>query len=69
MKLNKRVLDLLSGWTSQLTLLAALPYEKDVMQILPASWTPTIIKVGLVATLLLRVTAFMAPPTPSDLPK
>lgn len=66
--MNKRILDLLSGCTSLLTILAALPYEKDLMQILPVEWTPYVIKAGLVSTLLLRVAAFFAPPTPSPLP-
>lgn len=67
--MNKRILDLLTGITGVFTTLAAIPYEKETMAILPPSWTPWLIKIGLVNILLLRVLAFFAPPTPSAVPE
>ena len=63
--MNKRLLDLLTGLSGVLTLLAATPYDKELVQVIPPAWTPWLIKVGLIATLLLRVLAYFAPPTPS----
>lgn len=41
--------------TSCLTVLAALPYEKDMLQIFPPTWAPYIAIVGAVSTVILRV--------------
>lgn len=57
MKLNKSLIasDIMAG----LTMLAAIPYDKDTMQlvnhILPDNWIPWIIKLGIAATLALRL--------------
>jgi len=40
---------------SALTILAALPYQLgDLSTIVPTNWKPTIVAVGLVATVILR---------------
>lgn len=56
MKTKEILLDA-STVTSALTVLAALPYEKDLVQVFPPSWTGTIAIVGVIATLLLRIIA------------
>ena len=39
-----------------LTMLAALPYDLgSIASIIPPEWKPTLLKVGIIATLLLRV--------------
>lgn len=43
-----------SAITSVLTTLAALPYEKDLMGIIPPAWAPRIIAIGVISTVLLR---------------
>ena len=47
-----------SAWISLLTTLAAMPYEKDVMGIIPPSIAPYVVYVGLVATLALRILGY-----------
>lgn len=66
--MNKRLLDLLTGLSGALTIIAATPDNKDVMPLLPVSWQPYIIKAGVLATVLLRILAYFAKPTPSPLP-
>ena len=66
--MNKRLLDLLTGLSGILTIVAATPDNKDIVPLLPVTWQPYLIKAGLIATLLLRVLAFCAPPTPSPIP-
>jgi hypothetical protein len=66
--MNKRILDLLSGISGVLAMLAAVPFDKDTMQLIPVEWQPYVIRAGLLAALILKVLAFYAPPTPSPLP-
>lgn len=65
--MNKRLLDLLSGLSAVLTFIAATPDNKDIAPLLPVSWQPYVIKAGVLATLLLKVLAYLAKPTPSPL--
>lgn len=48
-----------SDVTAFLTMLAMIPYDKDTMEIVnhvvPETWIPWVIKLGLVATLGLRL--------------
>lgn len=54
--MNKTALKLknLGDWTSALTLIAAIPYEKETMALFPPEWTPYVIKAGIISTLALR---------------
>lgn len=55
-----------AGIASALTILAALPYQLgDLATIIPPSWKPTIVALGLIATVALRVwNAATTPPKP-----
>ncbi len=52
---------------STLTILAALPYQLgELATIVPPAWKPTIVALGLVATIILRVwNAAKPPPAPT----
>lgn len=54
-------LSIASTITSSLTVLAALPYEKDIMQVFPPSWTGPIAIVGVIATVVLRILRNLIP--------
>jgi hypothetical protein len=45
-----------------------MSYDKDILQLLPPKWTPYITYASAIATVLLKVLAYFAPPTPSALP-
>jgi hypothetical protein len=66
--MNKRLLDLLSAITGVLTIIAGMSYDKDILQLLPPKWTPYITYSSAIATVLLKILAYFAPPTPSALP-
>jgi len=68
MKLNKRILDLIAANTGILTAIAGMSYNKDILQLIPAAWTPYITYVSGAATIILKLLAFFAPPTPSPDP-
>jgi hypothetical protein len=57
MKINKTLVA--SDLTMAFTLVAAIPYDKDTLdlvnQIFPATWVPWIIKIGIGATLVLKL--------------
>ena len=63
--MNKRLLDLLAAITGVLTIIAGMSYDKDILQLLKPEWTPYITYSSAVATVLLKVLAYFAPPTPS----
>jgi hypothetical protein len=49
--------------TSALTILAALPYQLgELATIIPPSWKPTIVAIGLISTTILRVWNGAKPP-------
>jgi len=60
MKITRAALNELSGVTSILTVLAAMPYEKDLMLLIPPSAAPTVAYIGALATVLLRLTPRIA---------
>ena len=66
--MNKRLLDLLSAITGVLTIIAGMSYDKDILQLLKPEWTPYITYASAIATVLLKVLAYFAPPTPSPTP-
>ena len=66
--MNKRLLDMMAGCTTVLTAIAGMSYNKDILQLLPAAWTPYITYIAGLATVILKVLAYFAPPTPSALP-
>jgi hypothetical protein len=65
---NKRLLDLLSAITGVLTIIAGMSYDKDILQLIAPKWTPYITYASAIATVLLKILAYFAPPTPSALP-
>jgi len=65
---NKRLLDLLAALAGVLTIIAGMSYDKDILQLLPPKWTPYITYSSAIATVLLKVLAYFAPPTPSPTP-
>ena len=66
--MNKRLLDLLSALAGVLTIIAGMSYDKDILQLLPPKWTPYITYSSAIATVLLKILAYFAPPTPSPTP-
>lgn len=44
-----------SAVTSLLTVIAALPYEKDLMGIIPPAWAPKVAIAAAIATVILRI--------------
>jgi hypothetical protein len=66
--MNKRFLDLLAALAGVLTIIAGMSYDKDILQLLPPKWTPYITYASAIATVLLKVLAYFAPPTPSPTP-
>ena len=66
--MNKRLLDLLAAITGVLTVIAGMSYDKDILQLLKPEWTPYITYSSAIATVLLKMLAFFAPPTPSPTP-
>jgi len=66
--MNKRILDLLAAITAICTAVAGMSYDKDILQLLPPKWTPYITYASAIATIILKVLAFYAPPTPSPAP-
>lgn len=67
--MNKRLLDLLAAITGVLTVIAGMSYDKDILQLLKPEWTPYITYSSAIATVLLKMLAFFAPPTPSPTPE
>ena len=67
--MNKRLLDLLAAITGVLTIIAGMSYDKDILQLLKPEWTPYITYSSAIATVLLKMLAFFAPPTPSPTPE
>ncbi len=65
--MNKRILDLFAGLSGALTFIAATPFDKDLFPLLPVAIQPYVIKAGIIATVLLKVLAYFAPPTPSPI--
>lgn len=53
--MNRRALTILSDLTGVLTILAAVPYEKELVSLFPPAWTPYIVAVGAIATVGLRI--------------
>ena len=68
MKLNKRILDLIAGFSSVLTIIAAFPYQKELIQLFPPKVSPIIAYIFGSATVILKTLAYFAPPTPSPTP-
>ena len=66
--MNKRLLDLLAAISGVLTIIAGMSYDKDILQLLPPKWTPYITYSSAIATVLLKILAYFAPPTPSPTP-
>jgi predicted acyltransferase len=66
--MNKRFLDLLAALAGVLTIIAGMSYDKDILQLLKPEWTPYITYASAIATVLLKVLAYFAPPTPSPTP-
>jgi hypothetical protein len=66
--MNKRLLDLLSAITGVLTIIAGMSYDKDILQLIAPKWTPYITYASAIATVLLKILAYYAPPTPSPTP-
>ena len=52
--LNARRTSFIADATLFLTLLTMVPYDKELAQLMPVSWTPWIIKIGLFAQIALR---------------
>lgn len=55
MKLTTNLLKESAALTSFLTVLAMMPYEKDLMGLIPPSWAPKIAAVSAIATVALRL--------------
>lgn len=55
MKITTNALRELSAVTSTLTVIAAIPYEKDIMGLVPPAWAPKILVASAIATVLLRL--------------
>lgn len=51
----KKLLTDASAVTSLLTVIAALPYEKDLMGIIPPAWAPKVAIAAAIATVILRI--------------
>jgi len=66
--MNKRRLDLLATLTGVLTIIAGMSYDKDILQLIAPTWTPYVTYASALATLILKVLAYYAPPTPSPTP-
>jgi hypothetical protein len=66
--MNKRKLDLLATLTGVLTIIAGMSYDKDILQLIAPKWTPYVTYASALATLILKVLAYYAPPTPSPTP-
>jgi hypothetical protein len=66
--MNKRKLDLLATLTGVLTIIAGMSYDKDILQLIAPKWTPYVTYASALATVLLKILAYYAPPTPSPTP-
>ena len=44
-----------SAVTSLLTVISAIPYEKDIMGLIPPAWAPRVLLVAAIATVILRI--------------
>ena len=66
--MNKRKLDLLATLTGVLTIIAGMSYDKDILQLIAPKWTPYVTYASALATVLLKILAYLAPPTPSPTP-
>ena len=66
--MNKRKLDLLATLTGVLTIIAGMSYDKDILQLIAPKWTPYVTYASALATVLLKILAYFAPPTPSPTP-
>lgn len=66
--MNKRLLDLWTKLSAVLTFIANTPDNKDIAPLLPVAWQPYVIKAGIIATAILAILAYFAPPTPSPTP-
>lgn len=65
MQLSRRTIDILTAIAGGLTVLAMVPYEKDLLGLFPPTWTPYLLVIGAVATVALRILkAFLPPPVP-----
>ena len=51
----KKLLTDASAVTSLLAFVAAIPYEKDVMGLIPPAWAPRVLLVAAIATVILRL--------------
>lgn len=67
-RLNKKVLDFWAQNSAVVAILAGMSYNKDLLQLFPPAWTPYITYISATATVVLKVMAYYAPPTPSPLP-
>lgn len=52
--INSKIASHLADLSLFLTLLTMVPYDKEVMQLMPVAWTPYIIKAGMVSQIALR---------------
>ena len=52
--LTSKVTSVLADVALFLTLVTMVPYDKELMQIMPVTWTPFIIKAGIVSQVALR---------------
>jgi hypothetical protein len=66
--MNKRKLDLFATVTGVLTIIAGMSYDKDILQLIAPKWTPYVTYASALATLILKILAYFAPPTPSPTP-
>ena len=66
--MNKRLLDLLAALAGVLTLIAGMAYDTDILQLIAPKWTPYVTYASALATVLLKILAYYAPPTPSPTP-
>ena len=66
--MNKRKLDLFATLTGVLTIIAGMSYDKDILQLIAPKWTPYVTYASALATVLLKILAYYAPPTPSPTP-
>jgi hypothetical protein len=66
--MNKRKLDLFATLTGVLTIIAGMSYDKDILQLIAPKWTPYVTYASALATLILKILAYYAPPTPSPTP-
>jgi len=51
---RKTIIDVLTAVMSVMTVLAGIPYEKQLIEVVPPKWAPHVTLIGAVATIVLR---------------